>query len=908
MSEKTFSRRTRTTSLFAVLCGFLAAPAGAQQLDRAKFFEERVRPVLADNCFACHTSSKLGGLRMTSHQSLLEGGNSGPAIVPGQPDRSLLIQAVRQTHERLKMPPEEKLDPYQIDDLEMWIADGAYWPDVGTARQVDERSRKHGITAEQRDFWAFRPVRNPSLPKVKNEAWVKSAIDRFVLAKLEAQGLRSAGTTDKLTLLRRAYFDLIGLPPTPEEVDAFLGDTSVEAFAAVIDRLLASKRYGERWGRHWLDVARYSDDRLNSTEMEPYPSGFRFRDWVIEAFNKDMPYDLFVKAQLAGDLLDHPDREEIVGGLGFYALSPQLQDDRIDATTRGFLALTVACARCHDHKFDPIPTEDYYALLGVFNSTETDEFPLASAEVVEQYEAEAEKVEDEVEALEEFIDTQGRQLLDVLAARTSAYVVAAWKVLGPRQGDPAAVAREDSLDQGTLERWVKYLGHSPRNHPLLDPWDDLLAQGAPEVEFRRLAGQFQDLVVSVIREKKEVDEENRIRTRGGTITRVELGKTELLSLERDRYFLWRDLAFEEEFELPVKFESGILYYGGEEIDRFLDGAWKMHLESMRAKVEALEARMPVKYPFFHIISDVPEPKNEYVRIRGNKDNLGDEVPRHFLSILSAGDPQPFSMGSGRLELAEAIAAAENPLTARVMVNRVWHHHFGQGIVRTPSNFGRMGERPSHPELLDYLAAWFIEHNWSLKALHREIMLSATYALSSENVPENTETDAENRWLWRHNPRRLDVESLRDSMLYVSGLLDLTPGGPPEAIDDLCNTRRTVYGYVSRRRLDTTFGLFDFPNPNVTSPRRIPTSTPLQGLFFLNSEFVMEQARSLAWRLREERSNNDTAKIRRMYRLLFSRRPTKEELRMGRGFVKADAKGWRQYTQVLLSSDEFRYVN
>ena len=431
----------------------------------------------------------------------------------------------------------------------------------------------------------------------------------------------------------------------------FLGDTSSEAFATVIDRLLASERYGERWGRHWLDVARYSDDRLNSTEMEPYPSGFRFRDWVIEAFNKDMPYDLFVKAQLAGDLLDHPDREEIVGGLGFYALSPQHQDDRIDATTRGFLALTVACARCHDHKFDPIPTEDYYALLGVFNSTETDEFPLAPAEVVEQYEEEEEKVEDEVEALEEFIDTQGRQLLDVLAAQTSAYVMAAWKVLGPRQGDPAAVAGEDSLDLGTLERWVKYLGHSPRNHPLLDPWDELLAQGAPEVEFRRLAGQFQDLVVSVIREKKEVDEENRIRTRGGTITRVELGKTELLSLERDRYFLWRDLASEEEFEIPVKFESGILYYGGEEIDRFLDGAWKKHLESMRAKVEALEARMPVKYPFFHIISDVSEPKNEYVRIRGNKDNLGDEVPRHFLSILSAGDPRPFSTGSGRLELA-----------------------------------------------------------------------------------------------------------------------------------------------------------------------------------------------------------------------------------------------------------------
>ncbi len=908
MSEKVFSRRTRTFPLFATFWLALVAPASAQQLDRSEFFEERVRPVLADNCFACHTSSKMGGLEMTSHESMLAGGNSGPAIVPGHPDRSLLIQAVRQTHERLKMPPQEKLDPYEIEDLEMWIADGAYWPDAGAAGPVAQKVGEHGITPEQRDFWAFRPVRKPSLPKIKGEARARSAIDRFVLAKLEAEGLRPARAADKLTLLRRAYFDLIGLPPTPREVDAFLGDTSSEAFAKVVDRLLASKRYGERWGRHWLDVARYSDDQLNSTEMEPYPNGFRFRDWVIEALNKDMPYDLFVKAHLAGDLLDHPDREEIVGGLGFYALSPLHQDDRIDATTRGFLALTVACAQCHDHKFDPIPTTDYYALLGVFNSTEPDEFPLAPLQVVEDYEDEEEKVEDEVEALEEFIDTQSQQLLDVLAAQTSAYVMGAWKVLGPLQGVPAAVAKQASLDQETLERWVKYLSHAPRNHPLLDPWDRLLAKRAPESDFRRLAGQMEDLVVSVIREKKEVDEENNIRTRGGTITRVELGKTELLSLERDRYFLWRDLASEEEFEIPAKFESGILYYGGEEIDRFLDGAWKQHLESMREKIEVLAAQLPAKYPFFHIISDVAEPQNEHVRIRGNKDNLGREVPRHFLSILSRGDPRPFSTGSGRLELAHAIANPENPLTARVIANRVWLHHFGQGIVRTPSNFGQMGDRPSHPELLDYLAAQLIENNWSLKTLHREIMLSGTYALSSENIPENTAVDPENRWLWRYDPRRLDVEALRDSMLYVSGALDLTPGGPPDALEDLCNTRRTVYGYVSRRRLDTTLGLFDFPNPNATSPRRIPTSTPLQGLFFLNSEFVMEQARSLAWRLTQERGNDNTAKIRRLYRLLFGRHPTKEELRMGSAFVKADAKGWRQYAQVLLSSNEFLYVN
>ncbi len=907
MPARSFSRHISRLPPLTVLWLFLTAPLATQELDRAEFFETRVRPVLADNCFVCHTSSGMGGLRMTSRESLLKGGDSGPAITPGNPDRSLLIQAVRQTHEWLKMPPQGKLDPYQTDDLAMWISDGAYWPDAGAAAPVVEENGKHRVTPEQRKFWAFQPVRKPIPPKVENESRVKSDIDRFVLSKLEAEGLRPARLADKPTLLRRAYFDLTGLPPTPSEVDAFLDDTSSDAFAAVIDRLLASPRYGERWGRHWLDVARYSDDQLNSTEMDPYRNGYRFRDWVIEALNNDMPYDLFVKAQIAGDLLDHPDRKEIVGGLGFYALSPLHQDDRIDATTRGFLALTVACAQCHDHKFDPIPTEDYYALLGVFNGTEADEFPLASPEVVEQYQEEEERVEAEVDALEEFIDMQSRQLLDVMAARTSAYMMAAWKVLGPLEQDVPTVARLDSVDEETLERWLKYLSHSPRDHPFLDPWDELLERGAPEVEFRRLARQVQDLAVSVIREKREVDEENLIRTRGGTITRVELGKTELLSLERDRYFLWRDLASEDEFEIPVKFESGILYYGGEQIDRFLDGIWKEHLALMRQKIESLEDRMPAKYPFFHIISDISDPKNERVHIRGNKNNLGDEVPRRFLSILTRPVSRPFSVGSGRLELAAAIASPENPLTARVMVNRVWLHHFGRGIVGTPSNFGRMGERPSHPELLDYLTARFIENGWSLKKLHREIMLSATYGLGSENIAENIEADPENRWLWRHSRKRLDIESLRDSMLYVSGELDPKPGGPPDALEDLCNTRRTVYGYVSRRRLDTTLGLFDFPNPNVTSPRRIPTNTPLQGLFFLNSEFVMEQARSLAWRL-GEKGDDDNTKIRAVYRLLFGRAPTKDELEWGRDFVTSEPKAWAQYAQVLLSSNEFLYVN
>ena len=905
--------------LLVLVC--LSHSGWAQALDSGEFFEMRVRPVLASNCFTCHTSSKMGGLQVDSRESLLKGGGRGAAVVPGDPGGSLLIQAVSHSHDELKMPPQGKLKRREIEDLAAWIKAGAAWPETTTASSAAKSGAKP-ITAEQRNFWAFRPVRKPELPSVENEAWVRNPIDRFVLARLEAEGLKPAGPASKRTLIRRAYFDLVGLPPTPEQIDAFLGDTSSNAFLAVVEDLLASPHYGERWGRHWLDVARYSDDRLASTQMDPYPNSFRYRDWVIEAFNDDMPYDLFVKAQIAGDLIagktpgnrDAGSEEgRLAGGLGFYGLSSLLQgqDDRVDATVRGFLALTVGCARCHDHKFDPIPTEDYYALLGIFNSTELDEYPLAKAPVVEEYERQEEKVGTEEEAFEQFLAIQSVQLVDVLSSQTSHYITAAWQVLGPLEPDVERVARSESLDLETLERWVRYLGATPRHHPLFGEWDKLLAARDPTAkQVTGLAASMQELVIEVIAEKKELDEKNKVRL-GEDKEARKLNEIELLSLERDRYFLWRDLASNQGFKMPAEFESGILYYGGRKIDRFLDGVWRDHVRTKRARLEALREMMPEKYPFFHVVSDVDEPKNEHVYVRGNKANLGDEVPRRFLSVLSDEEPKPFTQGSGRLELAEAIASPRNPLTARVMVNRIWLNHFGQALVRTPSNFGRMGERPSHPELLDYLAARFVELNWSVKALHREIMLSATYGLAAtsnaENQAKNEEADPENRLLWRANRRRLDVESMRDSLLFVSGRLDASLGGEAANLVEDANLRRTVYGYVSRRRLDTMLGLFDFPNPTVTSPRRILTSTPLQGLFFLNSGLVMDAADALAERLQEDAGDNSRARIQRAYRLLFGREPSGDEMRLGREFVEAEPDSWPQYAQALLSSAEFLHV-
>ena len=864
--------RTGSTPLLGLfLCaGALAATPEDGQRD---FFEMRVRPVLAKNCFACHGSARMGGLEMSGREALIKGGKSGPAIVPNDPDKSLLIQAVAQTHERLKMPPQGKLAESEIADLRAWIKDGAVWPAGAPANNA--KQGEYVITPEQRAFWAFQPVRKPEPPAVKDKGWARGPIDRFILAKLESQGLKPVRGAGKRVLIRRATLDLIGLPPTPEEVEAFVRDESKDAFAKVVDRLLASPQYGERWGRYWLDVARYSDDKLNSTQDEPYANSFRYRDWVIRAFNQDMPYDLFIKAQIAGDLLPEKDPEKYEAGLAFYANSPEFQDDRVDVTARGFLGLTVACATCHDHKFDPIPTKDYYSLLGIFRDTAYHEVPLAPDDVVAAFKKAKKQVDDQQTEIGDFLHKQATELSEILAAQTARYLKAAARLDAPK-ADAKAIAAEEGLDQETLELWAKYLKKPNKEHPYLPAKD-------PK--------EFQALVLAVYAEKKHIDDQNYIRL-GGSNARGDLSRADLLSLERDKYFLWRDLFS----------ESGILYYGDKKIDRFLQGEWKSHLDAMRAHLAELKKAMPPQYPFLRAIEDVKNPSNMKVWIRGSQDSPGEEAPRRFLAILSPADRKPFTKGSGRLELAEAIADPKNPMTARVMVNRIWQHHFGQGIVRTPSNFGQLGDRPSHPELLDYLAARFVENKWSIKAMHREIMLSGAYALAAEGSAKNEAVDPENRLVWRFNRRRLDVEALRDSLLYVAGNLDLNAGGPAAKLTD-DNKRRTVYGFVSRRKLDRMLALFDFPSPNNTSEQRLSTNVPLQRLFFMNSGLVADQAKALAGRL----TGPDMGRINQAYLILFGRAATKQEIELGLEFLRQGKDAWPQYAQVLLSSNEFSFV-
>jgi hypothetical protein len=872
------------------LLGAIAVAAVcAQAADPIEFFEGRVRPILAKNCYGCHTESRMGGLRLDSQEGVRKGGNSGPAILPGNPEGSLLIQAVRRTHPRIKMPPSGKLADADIEALTDWVRTGAVWPEGAPAAKTAAAS--FVITPDRRAFWAFQHVRKPPVPPVRNADWPRGPIDRFVLAELEKRGLKPAPPADKGVLIRRATFDLIGLPPTPEEVDSFLADRAPEAFTKVVDRLLSSPHYGERWGRYWLDVARYSDDKLNSTQEEPHPNAFRYRDWVIQAFNRDMPYDLFVKAQIAGDLLKSDDALQYLPGLGFYALSPEMQDERVDATTRGFLGLTVACAQCHDHKFDPIPQKDYYSLQGIFSSSELHEVPLAPKAEVERWDAQKQALDKRQARLKDFAAAQTDQLGAALAGEAARFMLAAKELI------PAG-----DLDWETLERMKRYLADPKKEHPFLTRWFELVSNHAPQEQLEGAAREFQALLEDVVEEKHTIDEKNRIKL-GLDPSRRDMSQADLFSLTIEKYNLWRDFFSEPRKDAggAVRTPDGVFYYGDGKIDRFLGGEWKRRLDSLRHEVSEAKKALPPRYPFLETIADGKDPHDIRVAIRGDVNNRGEVAPRHAPSILCEGDPKPFNKGSGRLELAESIADPANPLTARVIVNRIWQHHFGRGIVDTPSNFGNMGARPSNQELLDYLASRLVESKWSIKALHREIMLSSVYALSSADIPENRAADAENRLLWRANWQRLDAETLRDSLLFVAGKLDLTAGGAAAALDEK-NRRRAVYGFVSRRKLDPMLALFDFPNPNNTSEQRVVTNVPLQRLFLLNSTFVEAQAAALAKRL----SGNDSDRIRQAYRIVFGRAASAEELRLGLAFLAKSS--WSEYARVLLNANEFEWVN
>ena len=914
------------TRLF--VCIFLIVPAtiawGQTTPASPDFFENRVRPILANNCYGCHTSTALGGLRLDSADAMKKGGKRGPAVVPGDPEASWLIKAIRHTDENLKMPFGAKLKAANIADLEAWVKAGAVWP-ASAVKQVSTGF----INDERRKFWSFQPLQAPAEPAVKDTKWAKTSIDRFVLARLEQEGLHPVGSASKHDLLRRATLDLTGLLPVPDEYTAFEKNSSSNAFATVVDKLLASTAYGERWGRIWLDVARYGEDdyrslNFNPKGYRPYPNAWTYRDWVIQAINDDLPYDKFVQAQLAGDLADEKVRHKTIAATGFLGLGPWYYDngsnevtraderhDRVDVVTRGFLGLTVQCARCHDHKYDPILQSDYYALAGVFYNTIYEEYPLAPKKTVDEFLRLEEDMDKKQKILQDYQQGLSNQLSRSLAMKTANYVMGTWEAASKQKKELVQIVDSRKLDYELLERWIRYMGKVTEKYHNKDAFQALIKKGGgTRDEAQKLADKLQEEVIAAMLEKNEIDEENRVivdKDIAGTKAKKHTNKPSnfvsnkdfnpgsdllLKALPEEQNAFWteifqRELKDQDEpnaMDMPMgrMGNPGVLMFRGWGLESRVGADAQARLKMVQDDVEVTRKKLEPSFPFAHGVKDSPVPKDIELALRGNPETLGNVVPRHFLSILSKTEPVPLNQGSGRLQLAKSIL--EQPIAMRVIANRIWKSHMGTGIVDTPSNFGVGGERPTNPELLEYLSKSFVSNGMSIKKLHREIMLSATYQLASTNDETGAAKDSGNRLYWRANKKRMDAEQVRDTILQVSGNLSDQLGGPSKELTPDFK-RRTVYGQISRYKLDTFLQLFDFPTPNISAEKRFTTTVPLQRLFLMNSDFVQLEAEALAKRAATESTNK--ARIQKLYMLVYGREAKPAEIEAGLEYLRTE---------------------
>jgi len=916
-------------------------PATAEQVE---FFERQVRPLLAENCHSCHGAKKQhADLRLDSRAALVKGSENGPVIDLAAPAASLLIRAIRHADDATAMPPDSapKLSDAAIGQIERWLAAGAPWPE-------DAASKSTTPQQAAADHWAFQPVKLPPVPEVKDQGWARTPIDRFVLAALEAQDLSPAPPSPRATLIRRVTYDLTGLPPTADEVAAFVADASPEAFARVVDRLLGSVHYAERWARHWLDVARYADTKgyVRLAEERMFPFAFTYRDYVIRAFQDDLPYDRFILEQLAADELpaDGTGDDRRLAALGFLSLGRQFTgntydiiDDRIDVISRGLLGLTVTCARCHDHKYDPIPTADYYSLYGVFAPGEEPLLPPLIAPPAAD--AATQTFERELDArrksLEDYEPAEYAKLLDDFRQQTGAYLVEA--LAGRVLLQQPLPLEHNDLRQLVVNRWVDYLDASGPNDPVWAAWHALAKLPADKFAEQAAAligtwangaktdaGQpLNALVVARLTANPPKSMTDVARTYGALLSEVHTQwQSQVASaaaaagalperIASDDHEALRQVLYTARSPVMVSRQEAILNY-------LYDATINAEIFKRRGTINAHladTAHGPVRA---HTVVDRPTLDEPRILIRGNPTRPGRQVPRHFLTALAGESPPQFTVGSGRLELARAIANPDNPLTARVLVNRVWAHHFGAGLVRTPSNFGLRGERPTHPELLDYLAATFMDQGWSLKKLHRAILLSAVYQQSSQDRADAAARDPENRLLGRANRRRLDFEALRDSLLVAAGRLDLSVGGPSVELTSMNANRRTLYGRIDRQGLPGMLPTFDFASPDTHAPQRYQTTVPQQALLLMNSPLVAELAKALSARADVVAIADPSGRISRMIQMAWGRAPSERELRLALDFVTAESSppapgapeldAWQAFAQTLLLSNEFAHVD
>ncbi len=927
--------------LSAIACSASSAAAQSPEID---FFETKIRPVLVEHCYSCHsaTAKKVrGSLLLDSRDGLRKGGESGAVLVLGQPDKSPILDALR--HDGIKMPPNKKLPAEVAADFERWIKAGAVDPRTTPATKAAVPSP---IDPEARKHWAFQPIKNPALPAVKNSQWVQTPLDAFILAKLEAKGLTPSPTADPRTLLRRIYFDLVGLPPSPEEVAAFSRDPSPTAFAAVVDRLLASPQYGERWGRHWLDVARFADTKdgvlmFGDDRIRPY--AYTYRDYVVRAMNEDVPYNKFIEDQLAADQLYAPAKAGEVGpqswrlaAMGFLTLGrmfdgnvPDVIDDRIDVVSRGLLGLTVSCARCHNHKYDPIPTADYYSIYGIFASCDQPvELPLIAAP-------------DATPAAVEFEKKSGQKRQELIAFHENQYALLSEQV-HQRVGDylvHVATTAPDPLETAIFflslapsdlrppvtARWRRFLEqNATADDPVFGLWHDLMA--LPDDGFKDRAakilaarakgdigiarGATNPLVLASL-QKEPLTNKADVARRYGSALRHAYDESKKLDAAK----IATMPPEQKQLVDLVAGRDSPCYFPKSQTRRYMSRGETDSFGGKLTELDRIAVKAPAAPPRAMILADEAEPVEPRVFLRGNPSTLGPKIPRQFLAILSPEERRPFAHGGGRLDLARAIADPNNPLTNRVLVNRVWMHHFGEPLVATPSDFGLRTAPPTHPELLDHLAAAFMADGWSLKKLHRRIVLSAAYQQASLDRKDAHAIDPDNRLLWKMNRRRLDLEAMRDSLLAVSGRLDLTLGGRPvDIVNDPQNRRRTLYSLIDRQSLPGLFRSFDFAVPDTSVERRPQTTVPQQALFALNSAFMMEQAKSLAGRIELPSDAAPEARVVAIYRLALGREPQEREIAAAVRFLSEPRSGTasplsplQQLAQAVLMTNEFAFV-
>ncbi|MDA1053460.1 MAG: DUF1549 domain-containing protein [Planctomycetota bacterium] len=960
-----------------VLFGICASSARAEDAKKLEFFETRIRPVLVEHCYECHSvgaKEVKGSLVVDTAAGLLKGGDTGTSLVPGKPAESLLLQALR--YEDLEMPPAGRLPENVIDDFERWIAMGAPDPRGGDAGPVTRS--KIDIEAG-RKFWAFQPPQSHAPPTVADAQWPRCALDAFVLTRLEAAGLKPAADADRATLARRLYFDLLGLPPTPEQVSEFVNDPSSTALESLVDRLLDSDQFGVHWGRHWLDVARYADSNggdFNAT----FHDAWRYRDYVVAAMNNDKPFDQFVREQIAGDLLPYEtdeQRAEQLIATGFLMVGTKMLserdkekltmdtvDEQINTVGSAFMGLTLGCCRCHDHKFDPIPTQDYYALAGIFRSTRALEgesqqyvstwprrdLPAKPEHVaaVKEHEARTKSLNDQLTAAKKQFDAAEKELKELAVGTNSltfddadAEVAGSWKAstftpnyigkgyIHDDNTDKGEKSVEFTLKVPTTGMYEIRLSYTPGSGRANNvPITVRHADGKSEVTLDQTRKPPVDnLFAAVGRFRFEVGKPASLTvSTTGTVGHVIVDAVRLVEVDSDGKPLVSATA--PESEAVKQAEANV-----EKL--------KAELASLDEQIKALEKDAPPPLPKAIAVDEFKETGDCQICVRGEHRNRGERIQRGFLQVALTSEPLEIPAGtSGRRELADWIASPLHPLTARVIVNRVWYHLLGEGIVRSVDNFGELGERPTHPELLDDLANRFVRPSgdqgfgWSIKRLVREITLSRTYQMSSDHDEIAWQADPENHLLWHANRRRLPAEAIRDSMLAISGQLDLSPGGSPveglgvlvtnnsadaDSYESKESPRRSLYLPIIRNELPASLTVFDFADPDLVVGQRPVTNVPAQALLMMNSPFVMNCAERTAKQLLAGELQAPEQLVAKTYQVTLSRAPTASEVERAIAFLnlqgdatdKTDdfvAKRLTQLVHVLFASTEFRMLN